>query len=155
MRWPWQREKGPAKQVAAGETGAKRKPHATQSNRDEHGRWLPGVSGNPDGPPPKDKRISEAVRALGEQELTPGTGWTRNHLLAALYWSQALLGDPHAMDAVAERSDGKVPVVTQLSGPGGGPIEMKQTPEYSEDELRKWEEIQLAKAAAESGSTGA
>jgi len=49
-------------------------------------------------------------------------------LLASLYWAAALRGNEHCMDAVLERSDGKVPQVTELTGKGGGALEISPGP---------------------------
>ena len=55
-------------------------------------------------------------------------------------------GDVTALKEVADRMDGKPKQATELSGPNGGPIEMRQAADLSDDQLA---------AIAAGSSTGA
>jgi len=81
-------------------------------------------------------------------------------LLLAL-WGRAVKGDDAAVDRVLRVMERRAKLrgldaPVQVSGPGGGPIAVKATIEYDEDELREWEKIQLGKqASSEQGASGA
>lgn len=153
VQWPWQRGKQPDKQEKTG-SKASRKPHPRFPGRDVDGKAMPGFTPNLSGRPPKAKCITDAIRERGEEDAGDGTGRTRNQVLADGWWTLALNLNPAGMKEVTERIDGKVPQTTQLTGAGGGPIEVAGAGEYTKDELAEWERVQLAKAAAKPGTPG-
>lgn len=99
--------------------------------------WVPGRSGNPKGRPPLDRCTGDLIRDLLAQaelvttdkagnpvvkQLPPGK--TLRHLLAEVIVKHALKGDHRFVKELLDRVDGKVPDAVELSGPGGGAIEI-------------------------------
>lgn len=100
----------------------------------------------------KTSEDADQLRTLELQRL--------DKLLLAL-WPRASRGDDAAVDRVLRVMERRAKLrgldaPVQVSGPGGGPIAVKATIEYDEDELREWEKIQLGKqASSEQGASGA
>ena len=81
--------------------------------------WIPGVSGNPNGRPPKDKTITGEIKKILE-ELLP-TGMTKSQALAQGIVDRALDGDPSFVKIAMQYVDG-MPVQKQiLVGEEGAP----------------------------------
>jgi hypothetical protein len=83
--------------------------------------WQPGKSGNPNGRP--KKLITEATREwLAKVDET--TGLTNAQMVARAQGEQALKGETPAYNAIADRTEGKVP--QPLSGDvDGEPIRVE------------------------------
>ena len=75
------------------------------NERDENGRFLPGVSGNPDGRPPKGESLTELLDQYGKT-VDDTNQVERRQLLAALLWKMALDGDLPAIKYIFDRIDG-------------------------------------------------
>ena len=97
--------------------------------------WKPGQSGNPSGRP-VTKPVSDAMKKhLAELYRGPSKTWvsrgfTNGQVLALKIFEMAASGDMRAAEELLNRTEGKVPNPTTLSGPGGGPIDISaMTPE--------------------------
>jgi hypothetical protein len=76
-------------------------------------RFKPGVSGNPIGRPPLGESLAEKVRAAAGDRLDKTLD---------LLWTRAARGDMRAIEFLADRGWGRVPVPVEQSGPAGGPV---------------------------------
>ncbi len=108
-------DKLPATQGATGE-----------GPRDERGRFRKGYSGNPSGPKPGFRSLSDRLKlALEEND-----GYLAKWLLAA--WVRMVFeGKVDAIKAVLDRTEGKVP--QPIVGPDGGPFEFTLRIERAND----------------------
>ena len=77
--------------------------------RDEHGRWLPGQSGNPQGRPSQRGRLTRALRTRAG-EPADGGDETRAERLAETVWRLALGGERWAVELIFNRLEGRVPL---------------------------------------------
>jgi len=85
--------------------------------------WKPGESGNPSGRP-KRKPITDAyIRLLNEPIPGDKEGRTFADALAQKILKEALNGKVPAASEITDRVEGKVTL--PLSGPDGGPIEVR------------------------------
>lgn len=82
--------------------------------------WKPGVSGNPNGRPRKQRALSELLRTVGN--LRGDDGVPKKRALAEMVWSLALKGDLVAARMIYEYCDGKPMQRVELGGPDNGPI---------------------------------
>jgi len=91
--------------------------------RDEKGRFVPGVSGNPGGRPKDDTKITYWLEKYlqGVNPKSPD-GKKRIQELAEKLAGMAYGGNTVAMSMVLDRIDGKVPQSTDITS-GGKPIE--------------------------------
>lgn len=92
------------------------KPAKQERNRDKKGRFVKGVSGNPNGRPTKANCISDQLRALLEQEAPNMGGKTYAEVLALAMMREALGGNAPYMKELMDRIEGKV-----QAPKGGGP----------------------------------
>jgi len=79
-------------------------PDKQDGNRDEQGRFRPGVSGNPIGRP-KATTVTETLRKLLEE--TTDVGMTYREAVARRLLMLAVKGDMRAMSYLVDRVDGK------------------------------------------------
>lgn len=98
--------------------------------------WKPGQSGNPKGRPKKEICITSLVKEHLEKEAKQhgrellnedGTKKTWSQIVAEALVAHFIKGNPTAIKEVLDRVDGKVPDKLEASGPGGGPIEFKDS----------------------------
>ena len=99
-----------------------------KQDRDEQGKFAPGVSGNPNGRPPKDKCISDLMRAELLKTVTipkldkngKKTKYTvtvtKMQLFVESQIGLAMAGDAAAAKNVWERVEGKVPMPVDVDG---------------------------------------
>jgi Family of unknown function (DUF5681) len=91
----------------------------TVSGRFENLRpWKPGQSGNPGGRP-KRRLIDEAL-----EELLLGNDSELSLAIAKKLLARAKRGEVKAIQLVAERVQGKPKRNLEISGPGGGPLDI-------------------------------
>lgn len=107
------------------------KDDAQAPQRDENGRWLPGQSGNPSGPPKGHVKLSARLKhqlaqpasfdpeakALAESLGFDPDEMTIGDLLVRQWIRQALDGNHPPAAAIFDRVDGKV--VEQIAMEGG------------------------------------
>ncbi len=91
-------------------------PEMQDKNRDEAGRFVPGVSGNPNGRP-KGKTFSGYLRELLE-EIDPKTGKENFRLLSEVLLKVASRGDVTAIREFADRIDGRPSQKTDITSNG-------------------------------------
>lgn len=88
-----------------------------QAQRDESGRFLPGISGNPAGKPKGIKHMStllgEAIRKVAEDEAEP-----QDVLIVKALLSKAKSGDISAIREVWDRLEGKPQQSTDITSDG-------------------------------------
>ncbi len=87
--------------------------------RDEQGRWIPGVSGNPEGAKPwtEEQKIAKKARkeliAIYQDKLAEALEKIEPVLIA-----KALAGDVPAIKEVHDRAMGKAPQTTDITSDG-------------------------------------
>ena len=98
------------------------------------GQFKPGQVSNPNGR--SGKPIADAMRYFlaqpyrGRSVAYKSRGYTNGQVLSFNQVLAAMDGDMRAAEEVANRTEGKVPNPTTLSGPNGGPIDISaMTPE--------------------------
>ena len=101
---------------------AKKKPAKQASKRAENGRFVKGVSGNPNGRP----RNGQCVTAILHRLLKENGNADK---VAQALLDKALDGDLPAIKELLDRIEGRVP--QQISGEGGGPVILRV--EYASD----------------------
>lgn len=93
------------------------KPGEIQEKRDELGRFVPGVSGNPAGKPKGIKHMTtildEAIRKVAE-----GTGNTYDKEIVKALMEKARTGDTKAIDMIFDRLEGKPKQSMEIEGDG-------------------------------------
>jgi len=111
--------------VASAENSQKssQKKGRGDGKRIEAFQFQPGQSGNPGGRP--RKLVTDAYQRVLERETIyrkkKGTG---ADLLAEKMWHQAMGGKIQAAVELADRVEGKAMQAHEVSGPGGGPIDI-------------------------------
>ena len=77
--------------------------------RDDHGRWQPGTSGNPGGRPKSKACLTDCLRRLADREIRLADGGTVTYAqaLAARVWRLALDGERWACELLYTRLDGR------------------------------------------------
>jgi hypothetical protein len=87
-------------------------------------QFMPGQSGNPAGRPKKEQCLTETLRKIADEPLTP-EGLTRREALARLLWDKALVdGDMPAIKYLYDRVDGLPVAKQEISGTDGEPLEV-------------------------------
>ena len=87
-------------------------------------QFMPGQSGNPAGRPKKEQCLTETLRKIADEPLTPD-GLTRREALARLLWEKALVdGDMPAMKYIYDRIDGSPRQAMELTGADGEALEV-------------------------------
>lgn len=89
-------------------------PENQEKIRDEEGRFIPGVSGNPAGRP-KGKTFSGYLRELLE-EIDPETKKENFRILSEVLFKVAKRGDVQAIREFADRLDGRPKQAIEHSG---------------------------------------
>ena len=96
-------------------------PNEKQTKSKGNPNWVKGVSGNPNGRPPKGQALAEVYRNIleaervvvksfkdgSEQEMEFVGAPTMKHRMAIVLLGMALSGDIHAIREFADRVDGK------------------------------------------------
>jgi hypothetical protein len=104
----------------------------------EANKWKPGQSGNMSGRP-KKKPLTEAYEALMKQPI-PGDsqGRTFAEAIALSMATEAIKGKSKvsAASEIADRVEGRVLQQTEISGPGGGPLEVSLAASISQARKR-------------------
>lgn len=77
--------------------------------RDNHGKWLPGVSGNPNGAPKGRRKIMTDALMIALTEAADDGDRTKARAIADKLVSKALEGDVQAMKEAFDRTEGKAP----------------------------------------------
>jgi hypothetical protein len=124
----------PATQSSTGPSASDPAPHLAPH------RFKPGQSGNPGGLK-KGQRKRLITDALIErlEERDAATGKTMAQLLAGRLLTIAVGGGNRALDAlviIIDRTEGKVPIRSELSGPEGGPVAFEPSASREEMESR-------------------
>lgn len=109
------------------------RPRGFQPGNKTRGQVKPGEVRNPNG---GVKPIAAAIRYHldqpydGPNKAWKSRGYNNRQVLAISTTDMALSGDIRAAEFIADRTEGKVPNPTTLSGPNGGPIDISaMTPE--------------------------
>lgn len=74
--------------------------------RDEHGRFVPGVSGNPKGYPGRKNSLPDCIRSELEK-IDPKTGKTNAQLIADQVMKRAIAGDKQMIEIALDYVTGK------------------------------------------------
>ena len=74
------------------------------NNRDEHGRFISGKSGNPKGRPLKDFAISDILNDILDEEIE---GSSRKRIILKGVVQRAYNGERWAVQFIADRTEGK------------------------------------------------
>ena len=93
----------PTEQSASSET----KPEIVLPERDAHGYWKPGQSGNPGGRPKRTPLIDACREVLSHPVPDDPGGRTYAQAIADKLADMARNGDVEAMRALADRAEGK------------------------------------------------
>lgn len=147
------REQAKAKKSAAKKTTqsngkSSEKPANRRGKVENLKPWKPGQSGNPGGRP-KKLPITDTIREALAKDM--GDGKTAADVIVGVLVEAAKKGDITAIREIADRAEGKPIQVSQLQGPGGGPIAIDHlTPE----EKRKRIAELVAKANGSNGADG-
>jgi len=106
------------------------------ANKPGNPNWKKGVSGNPNGRPKKGETLTEILRDQAELvDVTRGDEKiSRKEALARRLWSMAMDGDIHAIKYIYDRIDGTPTGKQELTGAGGGPIELTYYPALDGEE---------------------
>lgn len=89
-----------------------------QEKRDEKGRFIPGVSGNPGGKPQGIKHVSTVLREMLDQ-LVEGMDITHREALAKKIYRMSLIeGNTQMIKEIMDRTEGKVTEIikSEISG---------------------------------------
>ena len=86
-----------------------------EQERDEQGKWLPGVSGNPNGRPPSGQAFSDLLRREAEK-VDPDSGLSNAEVIAAALVRLAKEGNVTAIERYADRLDGKPKQSMEVTG---------------------------------------
>ena len=105
------------------------------------GMWKPGQSGNPAGPRPGAKKISNLIREYLDQKHPDdkdGRTWAEKIAIATM--ELAIKGNGVALREVFDRLEGKVPLPLHHGGTNGGPIELDMTNAHEKllDHMRRY-----------------
>jgi hypothetical protein len=90
--------------------------------------WSSNYKGNQLGRPKKGEAMTDILREIGEN-FSKDTKYGRllfNQALGIKIWDLALRGVRWAGELLYDRLDGRAMARAELSGPGGGPIEIAQ-----------------------------
>jgi hypothetical protein len=101
----------------ATQTSTQNIPEKQEETRDEEGKFLPGVSGNPNGRP-KRKTITELIH----EKLDKGDGELNWEQLTNILLSMAKRKDRDILKELWHYTDGMPKQKHEMSGPDGGPI---------------------------------
>lgn len=116
----------------------------------EAAKFVPGVSGNPDGRP-KSMFRKAFLKVLERAIQDDPSGRTFADAIAEKFVSEASKGKLDVLREIIDRVDGKATQAVEMSGPGGGPIDISMmTPEEKQRRLA----ILLAKAGGAKDGTG-
>lgn len=89
--------------------------------------FVKGQSGNPNGRPKKEHSLTQILEKLGElSDVTyNGAKVSRKQALAEAIWQKAITDkDMAAIKYIYDRIDGQPVSILEMSGPGGGPIDI-------------------------------
>lgn len=74
-----------------------------------------------------NRSLREIIASVGNEQVKEGsTTYTRVEMMVRGLYEKASKGDVVAFNALAERVEGKVPFVNQLTGANGGPIQTEE-----------------------------
>jgi hypothetical protein len=77
--------------------------------RDEKGQFKKGVSGNPNGRPPKVRHIPDILEKIGAENVkVKGFEGVKLEALMRKVYAEAIAGKSWAVQFIAERTEGKV-----------------------------------------------
>jgi hypothetical protein len=110
--------------------------------------WKPGQSGNPGGRL-KKLPITDTIREALAKDM--GAGKTAADIIVEVLLAAAKKGDITAIREIADRAEGKPVQVSQLQGPGGGPIPIDH---LTQEEKHKRIAELMAKANGTNGADG-
>lgn len=96
-------------------------PEKQAGCRDDKGRFVPGVSGNPHGRQPGSVSLRRLIRKRLE-EAPKGSKRSLAEELADRIVADAIESDGQSRKLVLEHLEGKPPAALQLTGPEGGPV---------------------------------
>lgn len=115
-------------------------PDITGENRDENGRFAPGISGNPSGRPKSTVSIKVAVKQKLE-EIPEGEKETYLELIAKKVIEKALKGESNIIRLIWEQIDGRARQAVEVSNTGFSLTDLfNRVEEEEEKEKRRKEE---------------
>jgi Family of unknown function (DUF5681) len=93
--------------------------------------WIKGVSGNPLGRLPSEKKYTEALRMVSKEEVEHPRDQTRKvqklRLMAEIVFERALAGESWAVQHISDRLEGKpAQMLVDLPAPSGGTLERRK-----------------------------
>lgn len=91
-------------------------PSGQDKGRDDKGRFLPGVSGNPGGMPKRKIITDQIVSQLDKVNPADKEGRTNLQILVDALVEQANKGKLHAISLIADRVEGKAVTPVDISG---------------------------------------
>jgi len=97
-------------------------PDKQGDNRHKNGQFTKGVSGNPDGRPPKIRCIPDILNKIGGELIAELEGVTKLEAIMRMVYRKAFEGENWAVRFIAEYTEGKP--VTPISMENNQPIEI-------------------------------
>lgn len=83
-------------------------PDKQVKNREDNGQFKPGVSGNPNGRPPKVRCIPDILLTVGEEEIDTKDGKiSKLEAVLRMVYKKAFEGQNWAVQFIADRTEGK------------------------------------------------
>jgi hypothetical protein len=84
------------------------------AERDENGRWVKGVSGNPSGPPPKHLKLGLSIQRIASDMAAKYPKFAERALALGLDPETTMVGDLIIHGWMIEAAEGKAPQVAEL-----------------------------------------
>jgi len=91
-------------------------PVKQESNRDEQGKFIPGMSGNPNGRPRKEHSITDTIKAMMDEKPEI------KRALGEKILDMAMKGDVTAIKTLWQYMDGMPLQKSEISGKDGMPV---------------------------------
>ena len=91
-------------------------PDKQVKNREDNGQFKPGVSGNPNGRPPKVRCIPDILLTVGEEEIDTKDGKiSKLEAVLRMVYKKAFEGQNWAVQFIADRTEGKAKEIREVT----------------------------------------